>query len=46
MYADGIYSGLRSSTTKLCALVIIGVTDTGRKVLLAIEDGERESKLS
>ena len=46
MYADGIYSGLRSSTTKLCTLVIIGVTDTGRKVLLAIEDGERESKLS
>ena len=46
MYADGIYSGLRNEETKLCALVLIGVTEDGRKVLLAIEDGERESAQS
>ncbi|MDP5211057.1 transposase [Microbulbifer sp. 2205BS26-8] len=44
--ADGIYSGLRSEESKLCALVVIGVNERGEKHFLAIEDGERESTLS
>ncbi len=43
IWADGIYSGLRASDTKLCALVIIGVDAQGKKHFLAIEDGVRES---
>jgi len=31
IWADGIYSGLRSEDTKLCALVIIGVNERGEK---------------
>lgn len=43
IWADGIYSGLRSEDAKLCALVIIGVNERGEKHFLAIEDGVRES---
>ena len=43
IWADGIYSGLRSEDTKLCALVVIGVNQQGQKHFLAIEDGIRES---
>jgi len=46
IWADGIYSGLRSEDTKLCALVIIGVNEHGQKHFLAIEDGIRESTQS
>ncbi len=46
IWADGIYSGLRSEDTKLCALVIIGVNERGQKHFLAIEDGMRESTQS
>lgn len=46
IWADGIYSGLRSEDTKLCALVIIGVNEQGHKHFLAIEDGLRESTQS
>ena len=46
VWADGVYSGLRSENTKLCALVIIGVTERGEKRFLAIEDGVRESTQS
>jgi len=46
VWADGVYSGLRAEQTKLCALVVIGVTDRGEKRLLAIEDGARESTQS
>ena len=42
IWADGIYSGLRSEDEKLCALVIIGVNARGEKHFLAIEDGIRE----
>ena len=38
IWADGIYSGLRSEDTKLCTLVIIGVNKQGEKHFLAIED--------
>lgn len=46
IWADGIYSGLRSEQTKLCSLVIIGVNERGEKHFLAIEDGVRESTQS
>lgn len=41
-WADGIYSRVRMDD-KLCLLVIIGVTEHGRKELVAVEDGYRES---
>ena len=43
LWADGIYSGLRSGDTKLCCMVVIGVNEQGEKYFLAIEDGTRES---
>jgi len=46
IWADGVYSGLRSEDAKLCALVIIGVNERGEKQFLAIEDGVRESTQS
>ena len=46
VWADGVYSGLRSEQTKLCALVVIGVNERGEKRFLAIEDGMRESTQS
>ena len=46
VWADGIYSGLRSEDAKLCALVIIGVNAHGEKHFLAIEGGLRESTQS
>jgi len=36
IWADGIYSGLRSEKEKLCALVIIGINERGQKQFLAI----------
>ena len=46
VWADGVYSGLRTEQTKLCALVMIGVNERGEKRFLAIEDGVRESTQS
>lgn len=46
LWVDGIYSGLRAEQQRLCALVVIGVSKTGEKQLLAIEDGVRESTQS
>jgi len=46
LWVDGIYSGLRASDAKLCALVVIGVNARGEKQFLAIEDGVRESTQS
>jgi len=46
VWADGIYSGLRAESQKLCALVIVGVNERGEKHFLAIEDGVRESTQS
>ena len=43
IWADGIYSGLRGTDDRLCALVVIGVNARGEKHFLAIEDGVRES---
>ena len=46
IWVDGIYSGLRAETQRLCALVVIGMNAHGEKHLLAIEDGIRESTQS
>ena len=45
-WADGIYLNARMEDASSCVLVIIGVTDKGKKELIAIEDGLRESKES
>lgn len=45
LWADGIYSKVRMDD-KLCLLVIIGVDETGRKEVLAVVDGYRESEAS
>jgi len=44
-WADGLYCNVRMAERR-CLLVIIGVTESGRKELVAIEDGFRESELS
>lgn len=44
-WADGLYCNVRMEE-KQCLLVIIGVTESGRKELVALEDGFRESELS
>lgn len=41
-WADGIYSNVRMDD-RLCLLVIIGATKDGRKELVAVESGFRES---
>jgi transposase-like protein len=46
IWADGIYSNVRLGGDRPCMLVVIGATAEGRKELLAIADGERESDLS
>lgn len=43
-WVDGIYLQARMEDSKSCVLVIIGVNEKGKKELLAIEDGYRESK--
>lgn len=46
-WADGIHTGLRQEEdARQCLLVIIGVTPDGRKELVTIGDGLRESKES
>lgn len=45
-WADGIYLQARMEDSKDCVLVIIGVNEKGKKELIAIEDGYRESKES
>lgn len=45
LWADGIYSKVRMDD-KLCLLVVIGADDTGRKEVLAVVDGYRESEAS
>ena len=45
IWADGIYCNVRMEE-KQCLLVIIGATEDGKKELLALESGLRESELS
>jgi len=46
VWADGIYFNVRLTDERPCVLVLIGATADGRKEVIAIEDGQRESKLS
>lgn len=46
IWADGIHFNIRLEEDRLCALVLIGVLPDGRKELIAIEDGYRESSES
>ena len=43
MWADDVHFNFRLTGDRLAALVIVGVTPEGRKELLALEDGYRES---
>lgn len=45
-WADGIYSKSRMDGDQNCILVIIGALEDGRKELIAVQDGYRESALS
>ena len=45
-WVDGVYLPVRLDHEKQCLLVIIGATADGRKELVAIEDGYRESEQS
>jgi len=46
LWADGVYLKAGISDEKLCALVVMGADRTGKKHLLAIAEGYRESKQS
>ena len=46
VWADGLYSKARLEDAKLCLLVLIGATSDGKKELIAVEDGYRESEAS
>lgn len=46
IWADGVYLKAGISDEKLCALVVMGADRTGKKHLLAIAEGYRESKES
>jgi hypothetical protein len=43
VWADGIHVNIRLEEHKLCLLVLIGVRSDGRKELIALADGYRES---
>ena len=45
-WVDGIYFNVRLNDERPCLLVIIGALEDGKKELVAIHDGIRESKLS
>ena len=45
-WADGVYFNVRLQEARQCMLVIIGATAEGRKELVAIWDGYRESEQS
>lgn len=44
IWADGVYFNIRLENESQCILVLIGATEDGRKELLAIADGYRESE--
>jgi transposase-like protein len=45
-WADGIYFNIRLEEGRPCLLILIGATEDGRKEIVGIYDGIRESKLS
>ena len=46
LWVDGVHFGVRLEDASQCMLVVIGATAEGRKELLAIGDGYRESEAS
>lgn len=46
LWADGIYFNVRLSDDRPCVLVLMGAMPDGTKEMIAIVDGQRESKLS
>ena len=46
VWADGVYFNIRLEEDRPCILVLMGATQDGRKELLAIVDGYRESEQS
>jgi|GraSoiStandDraft_4_1057263.scaffolds.fasta_scaffold294369_1 putative transposase len=46
VWADGIYFNVRLSDDRPCVLVLMGALADGTKELLAVTQGQRESKLS
>jgi transposase-like protein len=46
VWADGLYFGCRLSDDRPCLLVLMGATADGRKELIALADGQRESQTS
>ena len=46
LWADGIYFNVRLEKDRPCMLVLMGALEDGKKELVAIWDGERESKAS
>jgi transposase-like protein len=46
VWADGLYFGCRLSDDRPCLLVLMGATADGRKELIAMVDGQRESETS
>lgn len=45
-WADGVHFNIRGEDARSCILVIIGVTESGHKEFIAIEEGLRESEQS
>jgi len=43
LWADGVHFNIRLEQDRLCCLVLIGVRADGRKELIAVSDGYRES---
>ena len=46
LWVDGVYFQVRMEQSKHCVLVVIGATEEGKKELVAIHDGYRESEAS
>ena len=46
LWADGIYFSCRLSDDRPCLLVLMGATEDGKKELIAMIDGQRESETS
>jgi len=46
VWADGVYFNVRLTGERACILVVIGATAKGKKEVIAIHDGMRESEIS
>ena len=46
VWADGVYFNIRLAGGRQCILVLMGATADGKKELIAIQDGQRESEQS